>query len=55
MKEYLYYYFDPKNQLITGLPLINSNNVDNTVIHITDIDSLLTLMHNARIGKLLVY
>lgn len=55
MKEYLYYYFDPKNQLITGLPLINSNNVDNTVIHITDIDSLLTLMHNARTQGTLLF
>ena len=55
MKEYLYYYFDPKNQLITGLPLINSNNVDNTVIHITDIDSLLTLMHNARTQSTLLF
>ena len=55
MKEYLYYYFDPKNQLITGLPLINSNNVDNTVIHITDIDSLLTLMHNARTQATLLF
>lgn len=55
MKEYLYYYFDPKNQLITGLPLINSNNVDNTVIHITDIDSLLTLMHNVRTQSTLLF
>ena len=55
MKEYLYYYFDPKNQLITGLPLINSNNVDNTVIHITDINSLLTLMHNVRTQSTLLF
>lgn len=55
MKEYLYYYFDPKHQMIKNLPIINSYNTDNTVIHITDINSLITLIHNARTPSTILF
>lgn len=55
MKEYLYYYFDPKHQMIKNLPIVNSYNTDNTVIHITDINSLITLIHNARTPSTILF
>ena len=55
MKEYLYYYFDPKHQMIKNLPIINSYNTDNTVINITDINSLITLIHNARTPSTILF
>lgn len=48
MKEYLYYYFDPKESLIKSLGTTNTNNADCSVIIVKQIDTLITILHNTR-------
>lgn len=48
MKEYLYYYFDPKESLIKSLGTTNTNNADCSVIIVRQIDALITILHNAK-------
>lgn len=55
MKDYLYYYFDPKSTLINNLSPNNPYSHDSSVIRISNINYLLTAMHNIRIPSCLLF